>query len=104
VKYALDEAELRSELDGIYADINGYSGDPQWSRFFAVFYTASPIAAPERLIEEFKLSRVDVAWTPIIVHGTGTRSPREPAKSKGVTSSLIAASTKRPRAVSKPSA
>lgn len=76
VKYALNEAELRSELDGIYADMNGYNGDPQWNRFFAVFYTATPVAAPERLIEEFNLSRVDISWTPIIVHGTGSRRPR----------------------------
>jgi hypothetical protein len=74
VKYALDEKEMRSELDGIYADINGYSGDPQWARFFAVFYTAEPIAAPERIEEEFKLSRVDINWTPIIVHGSGNRT------------------------------
>lgn|GEM_PF-691551 len=79
VKYALDEAELRSELDGIYADINGYAGDPQWTRFFAVFYTANPVAAPERVLEEFKLSRVDVTWTPIIVHGAGTRPGRRGA-------------------------
>ena len=76
VKFALDEGELRRELDGIYADINGYAGDDQWSRFFALFYTATPVAAPERMLEEFKLSRVDVSWTPIIVHGTGDRPKR----------------------------
>jgi hypothetical protein len=76
VKYALDEAELRQELDGVYADINGYAGDDQWTRFFALFYTATPVAAPERMLEEFKLSRVDVSWTPIIVHGTGDRPKR----------------------------
>ena len=73
-KYAIDEQELKSELDGIYADINGYAGDPQWTRFFAVFYTAAPIASPERVLEEFKLARVDISWTPIIVHGAGTRA------------------------------
>lgn len=73
-KYALDEKELKSELDGVYADMNGYAGDPQWKRFFAVFYTASAVAAPERMLEEFKLSRVDISWTPLIVHGTGTRN------------------------------
>lgn len=78
VKYALDEAELRSELDGIYADINGYAGDPQWTRFFALFYTATPVAAPERMLEEFKLSRVDLTWSPIIVHGVGSRPLRAP--------------------------
>ena len=72
-KYALDEQELKHELDGVFADMNGYSGDPQWTRFFAVFYTATPVAAPERILEEFKLSRADIRWTPIIVHGTGTR-------------------------------
>lgn len=78
VKYALTEAELRSELDGIYADIKGYAGDPQWTRFFALFYTATPVAAPERMLEEFRLSRVDMDWTPIIVHGVGSRPLREP--------------------------
>ncbi len=76
VKYALDETELRSELDGIYADMRGYNGDPQWTRFYALIYTAQPIAAPERILEEFKLSRADMSWTPIIVHGPGTRARR----------------------------
>ena len=75
-KYALDEKELKSELDGVYADRNGYAGDPQWTRFFAVFYTATAVAAPERMLEEFKLSRTDISWTPLIVHGTGTRADR----------------------------
>lgn len=78
-KYAIDEQELKSELDGVYADMNGYAGDPQWVRFFAVFYTATPVAAPERILEEFKLSRADIRWMPIIVHGTGIRSKKVPA-------------------------
>lgn len=77
-KYALTEQELKGELDGVYADMNGYAGDTQWTRFFAVFYTATPVAAPERIIEEFKLSRADISWTPIIVHGTGTRQKKSP--------------------------
>lgn len=75
-KYALNEQELKSELDGIYSDMKGYGGDPQWTRFFAVFYTAVPIAAPERMLEEFKLARADISWTPIIVHGPGTRTKK----------------------------
>jgi hypothetical protein len=89
-KYALDEKELKSELDGVYADMNGYAGDPQWNRFFAVFYTATPVAAPERILEEFKLSRADMSWQPIIVHGTGTRPNRKPvAKVKPTSSETV---------------
>lgn len=77
VKYALDERELKSELDGIYADMKGYTGDPAWNRFIALFYTAKPIASPERLLEEFKLSRADMSWTPIIVHGPGERTKKK---------------------------
>lgn len=73
VKYAINEVELRAQIGGIYEDIKGYSGDPHWKHFFALFYTAAPIAAPERLEAEFKLSRVDMSWIPIIVHGGGTR-------------------------------
>lgn len=94
VKYALDEAELRHELDGIYADINGYSGDPQWTRFFALFYTAVPVAAPERILEEFKLSRVDVTWTPIIVHGPGGRPGRASSSVSTSTKQVPAPPTK----------
>lgn len=75
-KFAADEKELRHQLDGIFADMNGYAGDPQWSRFFAVFYTVGAIAAPERMLEEFKLARADMAWKPIVVHGPGSRRIR----------------------------
>lgn len=84
IKYAIDEKELRTQIGGIYEDMKGYAGDPQWSQFFAVFYTATPVAAPERIEEEFRLSRVDYGWVPIIVHGTGTRrlpAPRVANKS-----------------------
>jgi hypothetical protein len=100
VKYALDEAELRQELDGIYADINGYAGDDQWTRFFALFYTATPVTAPERILEEFKLSRVDVSWTPIVVHGTGdrpTRAKRGPLRGAPSRSPKITPETKKAR-------
>ncbi|TAX58908.1 hypothetical protein ELI02_02080 [Rhizobium leguminosarum] len=73
VKYAMTETELKAELDGIYADMKGYAGDDRWVHFFALIYTTKPIAAPERLLAEYKLSRVDMSWTPIIVHGTGDR-------------------------------
>lgn len=73
VKYAMTETELKAELDGIYADMKGYAGDDRWVHFFALIYTTKPIAAPDRLLAEYKLSRVDMSWTPIIVHGTGDR-------------------------------
>lgn len=76
VKYATSERELRSQLDGIYADMRGYSGDGQWTTFFALLYTTKPIAHEARLAEEFKLANADVNWTPIIVHGAGTRNRR----------------------------
>lgn len=77
-KFAASEQELRHQVDGIYADMHGYAGDPQWSRFFAVFYTVGAIASPERMLEEFKLARSDPWWKPIIVHGGGSRRTRSP--------------------------
>lgn len=89
-KFAVDEEELRHQIDGIYADMHGYAGDPQWSRFFAVFYTVDAIVSPERMIEEFKLARTDMSWVPIIVHGPGSRKTR------------VAATKPKPKAAPKP--
>lgn len=74
VKYAASEKELKTEIDGIYADMRGYAGDSDWEYFFALFYTTQPIAYHERLIEEFKSAGADPNWKPIIVHGAGNRS------------------------------
>lgn len=93
IKYAVDEKELRNELDGIYADIKGYAGDSQWKHFFALIYTTAPIASPERIAAEFELSNVDHTWTPIIVHGPGDRRKRV-APSLPVKKSKTALSTK----------
>lgn len=76
IKYADSEAELKNEIDGIYADMRGYSGDHQWKNFFALFYTTKAIAAQSRIDEEFKLANADISWKPIIVHGTGHRRTR----------------------------
>lgn len=82
IKYAQNENELKTELDGIYADMKGYAGDDRWVNFFALIYTTEPIATQERVDAEYALSKVDVSWRPIIVHGPGDRTkPAKPAKS-----------------------
>lgn len=95
IKYAVDEKELRAQIGGIYEDVKGYSGDPQWTQFFAVFYTTDPIASPERIEEEFKLSRI--GWVPIVVHGTGTRLSRKPSPPRA----SAASTPRKPRAQNK---
>lgn len=81
VKYANSEQELKAQLDGIYADMRGYSGDPQWERFFALIYTTKAIASQARIFEAFKHAEADANWTPIVVVGAGSRE-RKPRKKK----------------------
>ncbi|MGE5565884.1 MAG: hypothetical protein ACM3YN_07005 [Parcubacteria group bacterium] len=81
-KYAISELELKAEIDGIYADMHGYSGSKDWRRFFAVFYTSAPILHQDRLEEQFRWANANLSWKPIIVHGAGTRKAKAKAKAK----------------------
>ncbi|CDM57753.1 MULTISPECIES: hypothetical protein [Rhizobium] len=92
VKYALDEKELRSQIDGVFADMKGYAGNPsQWNKFYALFYTAKPVTSPERMLAHFEGVEASIDWTPIIVHGPGIRksklsytsTPESPAAQSG---------------------
>ncbi|MDO5897903.1 hypothetical protein [Agrobacterium sp. Azo12] len=73
VKYAHNSQELKQELDGIYSDMKGYSGDARWTHFFALIYTTEPLMSQSKLDAEYALARVDVMWKAIVVHGAGDR-------------------------------
>ncbi|TPN42813.1 hypothetical protein [Mesorhizobium sp. B1-1-7] len=79
-KFVQNEAELKSALEGLYADMKGYNGHYEWRTFFAVIYTTDAIIHRERLAEEFRGVRAELNWTPILVTGSGARKPRAPKK------------------------
>lgn len=77
-KFADGEQELKAEIDGVFADMRGYSGSPDWKHFFAVFYTCQPMMAHDRVERLWKQVSADHNWTPIVVHGPGGRKPKSP--------------------------
>jgi hypothetical protein len=77
-KFASSEREVKVSLEGIYADMKGYSGHYEWRTFFAVIYTTKAIVHQQRLEEEFRGVKADMNWTPIIVVGPGERKKMLP--------------------------
>jgi hypothetical protein len=68
-KYVKAANQMKSCLDGIYADMKGYGGDDAWRTFYAVFYMTGPFYRQDQVEEEFALVRADLNWTPILVLG-----------------------------------
>ncbi len=73
-KYCVDESELKTAIEDIYADMRVYSGSLDWSRFYAVFFTTEAFAREKDILAKFKIVKADHNWTPFIVHGEGTRA------------------------------
>lgn len=42
-KYATTESRLTKIIDDIHADVKGYTGDPDYERFYAVFYVSTDL-------------------------------------------------------------
>jgi hypothetical protein len=70
-KYADNKAKATSVLDGIYADMHGYSGKSEWRNFYAVIYQTETFYTQEDVEREFQLVRADLNWRPIVVFGKG---------------------------------
>lgn len=68
-------AELKASLDGVYADMKGYHHH-DWDTFYGVFYMTEPFCIQEDVEKEFELVSADKSWTPIVVHGPGSRTRR----------------------------
>jgi hypothetical protein len=68
-KFAKTKQEMKSCLDGIYADMKGYDGHSQWQHFFAVFYMKSPFFTQDHIEREFKKVGAASNWTPIVING-----------------------------------
>jgi len=72
-KFADSEKELKKALGGIYEDVGGYGGSEDWKTFFAVIYTTEPFLTQAQVDAEFKMSKVDRSWKPLLVVGRGAR-------------------------------
>lgn len=74
-KFINSETELKSSLDGVYADMKGYKHH-DWDTFYGVLYMTDIFCTQEDVEREFELVSADKTWTPIVVHGPGGRTKR----------------------------
>jgi hypothetical protein len=72
-KFAASEQEVKTALGGIYQDVFGYSGSKDWIVFFAVIYMTEPFLTQAQVEAEFRISKVDRSWKPLLVVGKGGR-------------------------------
>ena len=68
-KFAKSEGEMKNCLDGIYADMKGYSGHSEWQHFFAVFYMKEAFFTQNHIEKEFQRVGASSNWTPIVING-----------------------------------
>lgn len=68
--------EAKAALDGIYADMRGYSGHHAWRSFYAVFYMTQNFYTQADVDHEFRLVKADLNWTPLVVVGPGARKAK----------------------------
>lgn len=74
-KFIDDRAEMKSALDGVYADMKGYK-DMAWESFYSVFYMTAPFFTQQEIDEEFRFVDADKTWEPILIVGPGRRVKR----------------------------
>ena len=68
-KYAKDEQALISTIDQILADVQGYSSNPDYKIFYAVFYMKPAIWTKGRFDAVWEEKRFPKNWKGIIVEG-----------------------------------
>lgn len=68
-KYAKDEAKLKATIEQIAADVKGYTGDRDYSIFYAVFYVTEDFWGTEKFSQVWKEQKFPQNWIPIYVVG-----------------------------------
>lgn len=72
-KYAVTLGEAKKVIGGFYEDMHVYAGSEDWKHFYAVLYMAKPFFTTEQIKAEFGHVGANRNWSPILVHGEGTR-------------------------------
>ena len=76
-KFIDSEKEAKTALDGIYADMHGYTGHLEWRSFYAVLYKTSEFYSQADVERNFVVVKADLSWQPIVVVGQGGRLARK---------------------------
>ena len=73
LKYCDSKSDWPKALDGVYADMKGYSGSQQWRHFYVVFYLTDRFTTQEEVEAEF-LATSSGGWKPLVVFGNAAAS------------------------------
>lgn len=82
-KFAKTKEEMKACLDGIYADMHGYSGHEEWRHFFAVFYMKENFFTQLHVEREFQKIGAKSNWTPIVLVGPIAPKATKKGQKKG---------------------
>lgn len=58
--------------------MRGYAGSEDWKHFFAVVYMTDAFFTQQQIMAEFKHTKADDNWKPILVIGKGARKKKVP--------------------------
>ena len=75
-KFADSEDDVEKAIGGLYEDMRGYAGSADWTRFYAVVYMTDAFFTVDQIKAEFKHTKADENWVPILVVGRGSRVKR----------------------------
>jgi hypothetical protein len=78
-KFGTTEQEIKTALGGIYQDVAAYAGSSDWTVFFAVIYMTEPFLTQAQVEAEFRMSKIDRSWRPLLVVGKGNRRNKKTA-------------------------
>jgi hypothetical protein len=81
-KFVDTKQEMATALDGVYADMKGYT-HPDWDTFYGVFYMTGPFYVQEDVRRQFEIVRADARWSPVVVQGGGARVSKTKIKPAG---------------------
>jgi hypothetical protein len=68
-KFAKTKDEAKGILGGLFEDMKGYAGHPDYHSFFAVVYLKGSFYTQQEADAEFTLTQSDANWVPIVVNG-----------------------------------
>lgn len=68
-KYATTEEKLKSTIEQIAADVKGYTGDKNFSIFYAVFYVTTDFWGKKRFMAAWDEQKFPKNWIPIYIVG-----------------------------------
>lgn len=75
-KFADSADEVKKAIGGLYEDMRGYAGSEDWKHFFAVVYMTDAFFTQQQIMAEFKHTKADENWKPILVIGKGARKKK----------------------------